>query len=468
MGSINGGSFADYERAFAEWRSSTDINQEKGWKYYARWQHHHAQRLNPDGSLYDPTILFRESMKVNEWKQRMQGHQRGGSGWVPIGPVDLPPNANPEGQRGMGRINCITFHPTDTNTYWVGVAQGGVWKTVDDGAHWQPLTDDLPIIRINDIAVDPQHPDTMYIAVGDYAYLAAGLELDDRKRNTHFGLGVYKSTDGGMSWNPTSLAYNLTDFDGSLIRRTFVHPDSSNWILAAGIEGIFSSADGGDTWTTVMDSLIWDIEADPSSPTTLYATGGWVQKLDAGYAAIYKSTDFGQTWTELNTGIPSTGSVQRIEIAIAPSNPDYLYALGCGTGGGLATFRRSTDGGQTWNEMINGSQFNFLEWNDGFWLDRGQGTYDLVLDVHHADPDRVYAGGINMWSSADGGQNWEGVSYWRGTYGPSLHADQHQLKRNPHTNHYFICNDGGLYRTDSIRSASWSDIQSGITQWPTN
>lgn len=462
-----GKSFADYERSFSNWRSNHDLTQEKGWKYYGRWQNYHAQRLNPDGSLYDPATLYREAVKVNEWKQRLAGHQRGGSGWIPVGPVDRPPGADPSRQHGLGRVNCITFHPTDPDTYWVGVAQGGVWKTVDDGQNWQPLTDELPILRINDIAVDPNHPDTMYIAVGDYAYLAVGLELDDRKRNSHFGMGVYKTVDGGNTWAPTALAYNLTDFDGSLIRRTFVHPTNSDQLIAAGIEGIFSSADGGDSWTTVMDSVIWDIEADPSDPMTLYATGGYINTLDIGYSAIWKSTDFGATWVELNTGLQPQGEVGRIEVCVAPSNPNYVYAIACGASHrGLETFMRSTDGGTTWTEQLSGAQRNILNWSDGTAPETGQGTYDLVLNVHPSDEERVYAGGINLWSSGDGGVNWEGVSYWLGNYGESLHADQHFLARNPHTNDFFMCNDGGVYRTDSIAPLAWALAENG-TNWPT-
>lgn len=461
------GSFAEAERSFNEWRSTHHLSTEKGWKQYARWQHYQAQRQNPDGSIAHTNTLHREATRVAEWKKRNATAVRGGSGWIPVGPDVLPPGADPNRQHGMGRINCITFHPTDANTFWVGVAQGGVWKTVDNGANWQPLTDDLPILRINDITVDPQHPDTMYIAVGDYGYLGVGLAEDDRKRHTHFGMGVYKSTDGGTSWAPTSLGYNLTDFDGSLIRRTFVHPDSSHMLLAAGIEGIFTSNDAGDTWTTVMDSVIWDIEADPSNPTTLYATGGFISNLNIGHTTIYKSTDFGATWTELNTGILPQNEVQRVEVCVAPSNPNYVYAIGCGMTRGLYAVWRSTDAGQTWQQRLSGDVLNILNWSDGADLYSGQGTYDLVLSVHPQDEERIYAGGINLWTSGDGGTSWQGASYWVGYYGPSLHADQHFLAANPITNEFYMCNDGGLYRTDSIQGANWADIENG-GQWPTD
>ena len=118
-----------------------------------------------------------------------------------------------------------------------------------------------------------------------------------------------------------------------------------------------------------------------------------------GYAAIYKSTDFGQTWTELNTGLAPTGEVQRIEVCVAPSDPNYVYAIACGaTHRGLGSFMRSTDGGQTWTEQLSGDNLNILNWSDGSDLYTGQGTYDLVLSVDPTDRDHVQAGGINLWA----------------------------------------------------------------------
>jgi photosystem II stability/assembly factor-like uncharacterized protein len=118
----------------------------------------------------------------------------------------------------MGRINCIEFHPTDANIFWVGVAQGGVWKTENGGQTYFPLSDNLPMLRISDIEVNPNNTDEIYICVGDFAYIGVGLDLDDRKRHTHYGLGVYKTTDGGNSWQPTGLTYSQTQRNNTLMR----------------------------------------------------------------------------------------------------------------------------------------------------------------------------------------------------------------------------------------------------------
>ncbi|MCB0578413.1 MAG: hypothetical protein KDD10_03775, partial [Phaeodactylibacter sp.] len=297
------------EAAFDNWAAQRDLSQEKGWKWYARWLHEQTVRANEDGSFGNQEPLFRAAA---EKVAREQAGVAGRSpGWMPAGPEDYATIVTEYIIRGMGRINCITFHPTDANTFWVGVAQGGIWKTTNSGQSWMPLDNGLPILRISDIAVNPNNPDELYVSVGDYAYIGAGLDLDDRKRHTHYGMGVYKTTNGGQSWQPTGLTFDQTGRDGSLTRRVFVHPEDGRRLVAAGLFGIRTSEDGGDTWANISGEMIWDIEQDPSDPDVLYASTAWVRNLDAGTAGIWKSTDFGQNWTELNTNIPPTNQVQR-------------------------------------------------------------------------------------------------------------------------------------------------------------
>ncbi len=461
-------SFAERQARFDDWIRQNDPDSTKGWKWYQRWLEHHATRLQPDGKPVDPAVWYSEAIRVADWKSRQSLSQTRVGNWSPIGPNLVPDSPDPFSQHGMGRINCITFHPTDPLTFWVGIAQGGVWKTTNGGQSWLPLTDDLPILRISDIALDPNDTDIMYISVGDYAYMGVGLDLDARKRLTHYGLGVYKTTDGGQSWLPTGLTFAQTERDGSLTRRVFVDPANSQNLLAAGIHGIWQSADGGDNWSQVLDSLIWDIEQAPNDPNTLYASSGYRSTLDMGTAGILKSTDFGANWTWLNTGIPRQDTVQRVEIAISPSDPNYVYALTCDIERGFYGLYRSTDAGGSWEKRsAKGSAPNILHWYEGGTPNGGQGTYDLAILVDPNDRERIYTGGINMWASEDGGLSWNGVSFWRGDYGPSLHADQHQYAYNPQDDKFYVCNDGGLFRTDSIEIGSWDSTFNAGYQWPT-
>ena len=152
--------------------------------------------------------------------------------WIPVGPNYLPTSPVATSGHGVARINCVAFHPTDPNTFWVGVAQGGIWKTDNSGASWTPLNDGLPILRISDITVDPINPNILYACLGDYEYIGVALATDDRKRHTHYGLGVYKSLDGGLNWFPTGLTTVQTTLDNSLLRRLIIDPNNTNNLLA--------------------------------------------------------------------------------------------------------------------------------------------------------------------------------------------------------------------------------------------
>ncbi len=467
--SSSGLTIADYQKAFYEWSQDKDLNGIKGWKQYKRWEEFNSQRLSPPGAQSGPTIFAQEAIKFANYKnsrnQDTQDHQ---PSWTPIGPSVFGTDGNPRAEPGLHRLNTIAFHPTDPNTFWVGVAQGGVWKTTNHGESYVSLTDDLPMLRISDIAVAESNTDVLYISVGDYGYIGWGLTTNDQKRPTHYGLGVFKSIDGGETWQPTNLAFQQTNFDGSLTRRVFIHPDDPDHVVAASTTGIWKSTDGGDNWTQNHNELMWDIEQDPTNFNVLYASTGFVNNLQQGNAGLLKSTDFGDTWTPLEIDIPAQNAAQRLEISISPSNPDYVYVVACNTigGGGLYGFYRSTDGGASWELRANSP--NILTQLDGTGGASGGGATSLAIMTHPTDPDKVYVGGLNMWGSDDGGLTWNGISNWTNDYGPSLHADQHYYTFNPLTNLYYILNDGGLYTTDNVQLGSWESAlnEEGYT-WPT-
>ena len=154
----------------------------------------------------------------------------------------------------------------------------------------------MPILRISDIAVDKNHPDTLYASVCDYAYIGVALSTDNRKRNTHYGAGLYKSYDGGLTWNPTGLTYQQNQYDCTLIRRTFVNSNNAQELICAGVEGILKSFDGGDTWSKNYNGLIWDFEQNPKNPNTIYASSGYLYNLGIGEPKMMVSHDFGDSW----------------------------------------------------------------------------------------------------------------------------------------------------------------------------
>ncbi|MCB0429474.1 MAG: T9SS type A sorting domain-containing protein [Flavobacteriales bacterium] len=437
-----------YQAAFQKWAEGKDLSQTKGWKWYRRWLDYQERNANPDGTFGDENIGLMEAARISEWKAALTASRKnlGIPNWMPVGPEQFPGN-------GMGRINCVTFHPTDPNTLWIGVAQGGVWKTTNNGQSRTPLTDDLPIMRISDIAVDPNNDQTLYLSVGDYEYLGVALNTDDRRRHTHYGIGVYKTTDGGQTWQPTGLTTQVTQLDLSLTRRVFVSSDSSDVVVAAGTYGVMRSNDGGTTWTKQLNEWMWDIEQDPVQPNTLFACSGYVSKLNTGKTGVYKSTDFGLTWTLLNTGITATGGAERMEIAVSPADHNRVYASACDASGALYGFYRSDNGGTTWSKL-SGTP-NLFTW--GSSGSGGQGWYDQVLMADPTNKDKVYCGGVYVWGSSDGGSSWDAV-------GASFHVDEHQLKNNPVSGKTYLCGDGGISWTDNLKIGTWSP-QSFPTQW---
>lgn len=457
--------FVEMQRQFSDFKKTHDLAKTKYWKYYKRWEHDMQFKTNGSGELADPAIFIDEAVKVANYKNANPPSSSFMAGtWSPFGPYNLPENLTGYMETGIGRINCIAFHPSIATTYFIGVAQGGMWKTTNDGLTWTPLTDNLPITRISDIVIDSTDVNTMYISVCDFEYIDAALNIDARKRNTHYGLGVYKTTDGGLTWTPTGLSFQLTDGDASLIRKILISPSNSNKLVAAGVSGIYTSVNAGTTWTQVLDSLCWDLVQDPVLPNTLYATSGWLAGSGKGYAAIYKSTDFGATWIMLPSGIPGTGVVQRIKLAVAPTDNNFVYAMTVGVDEGSAGIYKSVNAGATWTFIDPG--VNMMEY-DGGGSTGGQGTYDLGFTVSKIDKNTIYVGGINVWMSVDGANTFNPATHWTQFYGPTIHCDIHFIDINPLTNEVFVCSDGGVYKTDNVIPQTWA-AASGGSPWSTN
>lgn len=458
--------FKDAMKAYDQWISVPSNQDLKGWKAYGRYMEFNRSRLNPDGNPADPSVFLSEVIKVQAAKEA-ESKLKSGMGWSPVGPDHRPPSVETYSSHGVGRINCISFHPTNPLIYWIGVAQGGVWKTVDGGESYTPLTDNLPILRVSDIAVNPKNPDNIFIALCDYAYIGVALNTDNRKRNTHYGLGVYRTDDGGITWRPTGLTFNETDLDATLIRRILFHPTQPGTLIAAGVSGIFRSTDDGANWTKVNNDVIWDIEQDFNNGSVIYATTGTIRSFGGGSAKLLKTNDFGETWVQKNTNWPTDLSIGRTEIGLTPQNSNCIYIVAADPDGYFYGLYRSTNAGETWTAR------NTVAVNGQNVLENNQGWYDLAILVDPKNQEQVYVGGLNMQVSADGGLSWNAVSNWWmiSEDNFTLHADQHQYKYNPADRKYYACHDGGVGRTDTIipgtrpdgkYATAWQDRSDGM------
>jgi photosystem II stability/assembly factor-like uncharacterized protein len=430
--------FDEIRRAFyKEWRKN-GAKKNGMWKQFKRWEWFAETRLDAKGQL-NPGLIWKGWL---EKQQRFEARDAGlGDYWTELGPVQLPDGSyTSEGSPGMGRLNCITFHPDNPDHIWVGAATGGLWKTTDAGATWSTQTDYLPNLGVSSFIIHPANPAVMYMATGD----CDGWDI--------YSIGVLKSTDGGNTWNPTGLNPDVSS--KWRLNKLMMHPSDPDTILAAVTEGLYKSTDGGATWNLKEPGYFRDIEVDPSSPSTWYAT---VEKT-----GIYKSTDSGETWTELTTGLPAAG-FYRIAITICRAQPHILYAIyASDTRYGLLGLYRSDDGGASWT--LRADSPNLLGRSVDGRDSTGQGYYDLTLDVHPTNPDIVYVGGINMWKSVDGGRSWKLSSFWiNGWPGTAYaHADHHAFAFHPQNpDIVFSGNDGGLFKSNDA-GESWTDLSSGL------
>ncbi|HSJ26178.1 MAG TPA: hypothetical protein VK929_15980 [Longimicrobiales bacterium] len=345
-----------------------------------------------------------------------------------------------------GRVTAVAGHRAQPNTFYFGGTGGGVFRTDDAGETWTPITDgQIPVGSIGAIKVAPSNADVIYVGTGSAAI----------RSNVSIGKGVFKSVDGGRTWQYAGLERV------GVIADMVVHPTNADIAYVAAVgnpfgrnpeRGIFRTRDGGRNWDRVLfvsDSTgASDIAMNPANPDELYAgmwraeRKPWTIISGAREGGIYKSTDGGDTWTKLTNGLPSdyTG---KISISVSPANPRRVYALleaGDGTlampGGVHGGVYRSDDAGATWTRTSN--QAGLI--NRPF--------YYIYIDADPKDPDVVWVNNEQFFKSTDGGRTFERR--------PTPHVDNHGMWINPDNPDIFIqSNDGGVNVTKD-GGATWS------------
>lgn len=352
--------------------------------------------------------------------------------WTSVGP-----NSTAGGYAGIGRINCVAFHPTDNDTYWIGAPSGGLWVTTNDGDSWTCLTDNNNVLGISDIIIPSDYATskTIYIATGD------------RDAVDNNSIGVLKTTDGGATWNSTGISYAISD--GKMVNRLLLDPNDDNTIIAATSDGVYKTTNGGTTWNDQLTSYNFtDMEYKPGDFNTLYGSS---------YGQVYYSTNGGESWTNSL----SLTSARRTEIAVTPADSAIVYAVVAGTDNGLKSIQKSTNSGVSFTQVLSGSTTNLLGWDSDGNDDGGQGWYDLCIAVSPTDENIVLVGGVNTWGSTNGGSSWSIKNHWYGDGVQAVHADKHNLVYRSNGD-LFEVNDGGVYRSAN-NGLSWSDKSSGVT-----
>lgn len=327
-----------------------------------------------------------------------------------------------------GRVADIAIHPKNKDKWFVAAASGGVWYTENHGITFSPIFDNYGSYSIACVELAPSNPNTVWVGTGE----------NNNQRSVAYGDGVYKSLDGGKSF--VNMGLKTSEHIGNII----IHPTDENtvWVAAygplwssGGERGVFKTTDGGKTWERTLsvseETGIAEIAIDPENPSILYASAHQRRRHEWTYigggpeSTLYKSTDGGKTWREISAGLPKQ-DMGRIGLAVAPSDPNYVYAI-VEARYGKAGVYLSTNKGESWSKQ---GDFNT------------SGNYYQEITIDPLNKKKVFAMDTYLHHSEDAGKTFvmTGES--------NKHVDNHAIWIDPdNTDHWIVGCDGGVYET---------------------
>jgi photosystem II stability/assembly factor-like uncharacterized protein len=368
--------------------------------------------------------------------------------WESIGPTNIG-----------GRMTCVVCNPTEPDRIWAGAAGGGVWQSDDAGQTWRPLWHNQDILNVGSLALDPNNPDIIYCGTGE-----ANLSAD-----SYPGVGIFRSDDAGKTWKlwvasakvgiPRRIgAIAIDPFDSNHIRIGGVGHQFGDPANPEDMGGMYVSRDGGLTWSResfISSQGYWAhaILFHPSQQGTIFAAF----TEEGSKNGIWRTQDGGNSWQQLTQGLPAPEYIGRTSLAIAPSNPDVLYAFARDESSGredrlLGVFR-SANGGNTWKN-IAGNHFN----------NEGQISYGNTIAVHPKKPNYVICGGVDLHLTTDGGNTWKAATKWNARRGAPnyAHADHHCLLMPAEAEgRIYDMNDGGMDVSED-GGKTWSNRSNGL------
>lgn len=375
-----------------------------------------------------------------------------------------------------GRIVDIKAYPDRPYTLLIATASGGLWRSDNNATTWTPLFDHESAITIGHFAVSLRNPDLLWVGTGE----------SNSSRSSYAGTGVFKSIDGGKSWQNMGLA------DSHHISRVLIDPDNDDVVYVSVIghlytkneeRGVFKSTDGGKSWQKILfissGTGIIDLIMEPGNARVLYAAA-WQRERKAwnftpagAESGIYKSEDAGLTWRRLGGGFPQSAHVGRIGLAVSPANPKMVYAFldnqepkppqagdtGKPENANQRLFTTDIRGGEVYRSLDGGESWS--KTHEGY-LDNLVYTYGYYFGEIRVSPDNadnIYVLGVPALKSMDGGKTFQDISEQGGIYGvDGVHADMHALWIDPvHPDRLLLGNDGGL-NISYDRGASWQKI----------
>ena len=398
-----------------------------GYKPFKRYEWDMRQRGWPDGNV--PAGAYWDAFKS-------RGHMRHRTldePWTNLGPYNHG-----------GRARVIRFDPRNSDIMYAGAVSGGIFKSVDAGESWHPLTDGLPNLAVGCFEMDPSHPDTMYLGTGEGYYNGDAV----------LGIGLLKSTDAGQTWTTTGLSYQYNQ--GESILRLSIDPRDGQIVLASTNHGLYRSTNGGQSFSMVRSGDVKDLKRDPQNPDVLLCAPG--DPSGNANNGIYRSTDNGLTWIRSTSGLPAQSNIGRIVVAFYPGNSQLAYAGICGTWASnnsqMIGIFRSMDNGVTWTQMSTTGTNHYSS----------QGWYDMALAVKPDQPNTVLSAGLDTWRSTNSGLAWTQSSHWDHSFGDPtyVHADHHEIVYHPtNPNEVWQVTDGGIFKSTND-GTSWTEMNNGF------
>ncbi len=403
----------------------------------------YRQRAYPTGKIdkqaYLSALAYRKEQTITK-----KIEARSGSDWELAGPLNIG-----------GRVTDIEMFSDNQNTIFVATASGGIFRSDNQGEDWYPIFDETASLSIGDMALAPSDERIMYVGTGEANAGGNSLAYD--------GLGVYRSDNQGATWEHLGL-----ENAGSIGKVVVDHADPERVFVAAmgslfannSERGVFRSTDSGTNWEQVLsvsDSTgAIDLAIHPNDGNIIYAAF-WerIRRPDrrsygGATSGIYRSSDGGDTWQELTQGLPTAASQKgRIGIAISPSSPNVLYAMYVNAEtGGIEGIYRTENGGNNWQKInSNGIDSPPYMW----WFGK--------VFIHPNDADHVFVTSLNMFESRNRGTSWDRIS-------PNMHVDQHSVFVHPQNeNLRLFGNDGGIYIQYNTNSIAWHLLDIPITQF---
>ncbi|MCZ4317368.1 T9SS type A sorting domain-containing protein [Aequorivita viscosa] len=396
------------------------------------------QRAYPSGELN--TAAYSEAIR---WKRQAAHKSNTVEVWQFSGPLNIG-----------GRITDIEIPSTQPQVYYVGAASGGIFKTSNGGDDWVPIFDEQEMLSIGDIEISKSDNNLIWVGTGEVNAGGGSLVYD--------GDGIYKSTDGGTTWQSKGLP------DIGSVGKIVLDPNNDNTAFVGAMgplfrksanRGVYKTTNGGDSWQQVLfvsDSTgVVDMAIHPANGNIVYAAS-WERirrpnnrQYGGITSGIYRTTDGGSNWTELTNGLPSTASQKgRISIAISASNPNVLYTRYADASGNIQGVYKTINGGDSWT-AVNSNQLTnvgFHWWFGGIYVDP-------------TDENTIYNVDFEVQKSTNGGNSW-GSSF------SNVHVDQHALAFNTSVpGEVLLGNDGGLYYSSNDGASSVKDMKLPITQF---